>query len=81
MPGYRRRRRRRRQGLPIAPEAGAPDAVERFVGFAYWRENPAGPHRELWYHAAGCRSWLEVERDTRTHEIVAAAYARTGAAR
>ncbi len=26
---------------------------------------------ELWYHAFGCRSWLRVTRDTRTHEIFA----------
>ncbi len=24
-------------------------------------------HREHWFHAAGCQSWLLVERDTRTH--------------
>ena len=35
----------------------------------YLRDNPAGPHEELWYHAFGCRSWLQVKRDTRTHEI------------
>ena len=40
-----------------------------FHAYAYIRANPAGPHRELWYHSGGCRSWLEVERDTRTHEI------------
>jgi sarcosine oxidase subunit delta len=40
------------------------------------RDNPAGPHRELWYHAAGCQSWLIVTRDTRTHEITAVEAAR-----
>ena len=24
----------------------------------------AAPHREYWHHAAGCRQWLVVERDT-----------------
>ena len=35
----------------------------------YLRDNPAGRHRELWYHEGGCRSWLVVERDVTTHEI------------
>ena len=37
----------------------------------YFRVNPAGRHEELWYHAFGCRGWLRVTRDTRTHEIFA----------
>ncbi len=43
-----------------------------WVGYVYLRENPAGPHSELWYHAAACRQFLKVERDTRTHAISAA---------
>ena len=46
-----------------------------FHAYACIRENPAGPHRELWVHAGGCRSWLEVVRDTRTHEIGAVRFA------
>ena len=37
--------------------------------YVYTRCNTAGPMREHWYHASGCRNWLEVVRDTRTHEI------------
>ena len=33
------------------------------------RQNEAGPQVERWFHAAGCRRWLTVERDTRTNEI------------
>ena len=33
------------------------------------RDNKAGPHRELFYHVGGCRTWLVVTRDTRTHAI------------
>ncbi|ARW15931.1 sarcosine oxidase subunit delta [Komagataeibacter europaeus] len=40
-----------------------------WVDYVYLRDNPAGWHRELWYHAAGCHAWLVVTRDTRTHEI------------
>ena len=39
----------------------------------YLRDNPRGPHRELWQHHAGCRRWLVVTRDTLTHAIEGAA--------
>lgn len=48
--------------------AGDTDAAA-WVDYVYLRDNPAGPHQELWYHGAGCRSWLVVTRDTRTHLI------------
>ena len=44
--------------------------------YVYLRDNPVGPHRELWVHAAGCRAWLVVDRDTRTHAIGAVRLAR-----
>ena len=50
------------------PATDAPD--EAWVAFVYQRANPAGPHDELWFHAAGCRQWFRVRRDTRTHEIL-----------
>jgi methylglutamate dehydrogenase subunit B len=53
------------------PDPGTPDAVARFFEAVYLRDNPAGPHEELWYHSYGCRSWLRVTRDTLTHEILA----------
>ena len=53
------------------PDPAAPDAAARFADHVYLRDNPAGPHRELWYHAAGCQAWLVVGRDTRTHDIAA----------
>jgi sarcosine oxidase subunit delta len=31
--------------------------------------NPRGPIRELWYHRSGCEAWVEVTRDTVTHDI------------
>jgi sarcosine oxidase subunit delta len=37
--------------------------------YVYLRTNPAGRHRDLWYHGSGCRSWLVVTRDTSTHEV------------
>lgn len=53
------------------PPADAEGLADRFYEAVYLRDNPAGPHRELWYHAGGCLSWLQVTRNTRTHEILA----------
>ena len=61
------------------PDPAAPDAVATFSDYVYLRDNPAGPHEELWYHASGCRSWLRVARDTRTHAIAGATFARESA--
>ena len=44
--------------------------MEAWVNYVYLRDNPAGLHKELWQHSAGCHAWLEVTRDTTTHEIV-----------
>ena len=38
--------------------------------YVYLRTNPAGPHRELWYHVSGCHAWIVVNRDTLTHAIL-----------
>jgi heterotetrameric sarcosine oxidase delta subunit len=46
-----------------------------FHDYLYLRRNPPGPHRELWHHSAGCRRWLIVSRDTRTHAVLGATFA------
>lgn len=51
------------------PDATHPAA---FFEYVYLRDNPAGMLHEYWYHGTGCRSWLVVTRDTRTHEIASA---------
>jgi len=61
------------------PDPAAPDAAQNFFTYAYLRDNPAGPSAEYWYHAFGCRSWLKVVRDTRTHEIESAVLAQEAA--
>ncbi|MEO0999050.1 MAG: sarcosine oxidase subunit delta [Pseudomonadota bacterium] len=38
--------------------------------YVHLRDNPAGPHDELWQHDGGCRAWLKVRRDTTTHEVL-----------
>ena len=47
------------------PSATAPDAEAAFYDYVYVRNNPFGPHHELWFHQGGCHEWLVVERDTR----------------
>ena len=56
----------------------AGDAPEAFHDYVFLRDNPAGLHREYWHHAHGCRSWLVVTRDTRTHEVTAVEFAKRG---
>jgi methylglutamate dehydrogenase subunit B len=63
--------------------SGRPDpehakAGDLFVDYVYLRENRAGPNHELWYHGQGCRQWLRVHRDTRTHEILGVELAAPG---
>lgn len=47
-----------------APDAG-PAAWDNYL---HLRDNPAGLTRDLWYHDP-CQSWIEVTRDTVTHQI------------
>ena len=58
------------------PDWQAGDAVQRFHDYRYLRDNPAGEHRELWFHEQGDRSWLVVTRNTLTHEITKVELAR-----
>jgi sarcosine oxidase subunit delta len=58
------------------PDPAAPDAEAQFFDYVYLRDNPAGRHEELWYHAQGCRTWVKVTRNTRTHDIESASFAR-----
>ena len=57
------------------PDPQAADASERFASYVYLRDNPAGQHREHWYHGP-CQSWLVVTRNTLTHEITRVDLAR-----
>ena len=58
------------------PDWQGDDALKNFTNYGYVRDNPAGLHRELWFHEGGDRSWLVVTRDTTTHEITAVELAR-----
>ncbi len=51
---------------------------EAWFEAVFLRENPRGLHREFWRHLGGCGSFLEVVRDTLTHEIVSVKLAHPG---
>jgi heterotetrameric sarcosine oxidase delta subunit len=52
------------------PDWQAERPQDLFFDYLYLRDNPAGEHRELWFHEQGDRSWLVVTRNTVTHEIL-----------
>jgi sarcosine oxidase subunit delta len=65
------------RGAATLLDRPAPDAgPEAFHDYLHLRENPAGPHAELWHHVLGCRAWLRVVRDTRSHRVLSTALAR-----
>jgi methylglutamate dehydrogenase subunit B len=66
--------------LMLRPD-GMTAGIEAFHDWLYTRDNPAGAHRELWYHEQGDRSWLVVTRNTVTHEITLVELARDVARR
>ena len=50
------------------PAEGAEPAV--WDDYLHLRDNPAGETRDLWYHELGCSAWIEVTRNTITHEVL-----------
>ena len=46
-----------------------PDPGESDYERVWLRRNVAGPQVERWFHYAGCRRWLTLERDTETNEV------------
>ena len=44
---------------------------EEWADFLFMRGNPKGVVLERWMHAAGCRRWFNVARDTATYRILA----------
>ena len=57
---------------PQRPTDGGAAPTAAWEDYVYLRDNPVGVHRELWFHAAGCQSWLVVTRNVRTHELFGA---------
>jgi sarcosine oxidase subunit delta len=44
---------------------------EAWADYLFTRKNPKAEHCERWLHAAGCRQWFNVARDTVSHAILA----------
>jgi sarcosine oxidase, subunit delta len=59
--------------VPHRPAEPTNEDDTRWTDYLYFRDNPKGVHRELWFHRAGCHRWFIVERDTVSH-VIAAAY-------
>ena len=48
---------------------GEASSAEEEFDRIWMRVNTDGEQMELWFHAAGCRRWLTVTRNTSTNEI------------
>lgn len=67
--GARDRREFNYRGAAL--ERPAEDAsADAWEDYMHTRDNPAGPHEELWCHEAGCGAWLIVTRDLSTHHVL-----------
>lgn len=53
------------------------EGEKAFYEYVYLRDNPAGPIKEHWYHAQGCRNWIVVSRNTLNHDISGGTLAKT----
>ena len=62
----------RGEAVTARPDPAAPGAGIAAFDDLYLRDNPAGPTLEHWQHVHGCRLWLVVARDTRTHAVTSA---------
>lgn len=62
--------------LLARPDWQGEHAAQAFYEYLYLRDNPAGLHKELWFHEQGDRAWLIVTRHTLTHQISDVCFAR-----
>jgi heterotetrameric sarcosine oxidase delta subunit len=51
------------------PPYGDSETPQAHYERVWLRENVSGPRAERWFHFAGCRRWITLERDTRTNEV------------
>jgi len=61
------------------PALDAPES--QWLEAVFQRENLDGVVLETWQHLQGCRMWIVVERDTRTHAIHSVRPAHEGVGR
>jgi sarcosine oxidase subunit delta len=57
-------------GGEVVPRPRHKPAARELAKYNYFRRNVAGVQREWWYHRAGCRTWFQADRDTRTNEVL-----------
>jgi heterotetrameric sarcosine oxidase delta subunit len=53
-------------GYPADPDALTDEA---WADYLFMRDNPSGWWAERWFHASGCRRWLNAVRNTMTYEV------------
>jgi sarcosine oxidase subunit delta len=53
----------------VRPQTIDAMSAQAWTDYVYFRDNPYGILKELWYHGAGCHAWLVVTRDVRNHQI------------
>lgn len=56
----------------VRPEHPDELSDDEWADFLFMRDNPKGEFAERWVHAAGCRRWFKLVRDTVSHRIIAA---------
>lgn len=56
-------------GGEVPPHRADGETEDEEFERVWLRRNAAGLQRERWFHAAGCRRWLTLERDTVTNEV------------
>jgi heterotetrameric sarcosine oxidase delta subunit len=56
-------------GVPRPADTDTTDN-HKWDDYLYFRDNPAGKHREYWQHTLGCRQWFRLVRDTVTNKIL-----------
>ena len=68
--GERDRREFYYQGDALALDRPAEDAGPQvWDDYLRNRDSLAGDIRDMWFHEAGCRAWLVIDRNTVTHAV------------
>ena len=54
----------------VRPDDPDKETDKSWGDYLFFRKNPKGNHQEMWVHAAGCRQFFNVVRNTLTYEIL-----------
>lgn len=55
--------------LPLLVDS-MPESMKEWHEAVHIRSNTTEQNRELWFHGSGCEAWIEVVRNTSSHEII-----------